>query len=92
VPAPPAEVFDPSYNMAAHFDSCDAVKFGHAQEGLGSDPLIHVPHSMDHYPHSTSKGSIHQFFNHEFTMPEVANMNVAGSADMFAPIPQVFSF
>ena len=97
VPAPPAAAFDPSYNMAAPFSSCGIVKFDSTQEtalpsvGLGSDPLIHVPHSMDHYLHSASKGGPIQFFNHEFTVPEVANMNVAGSADMFVPI-QVFSF
>jgi hypothetical protein len=96
VPAPPATAFD-SFNMVAQFNSCGTVSFDRSEGsalppvGLRSDPLIHIPHPMDQHLHSASKGSI-QFFNHKFTVPEVANMDVAGSMDMFVPSAQSFGF
>jgi hypothetical protein len=95
VPAPPTTALP--YDMVAQFDSCGSVRFDRSQEtalqsaGLGCDPMIHVPHTMDQHLHSALKGSI-QFFNHKFTVPEVVNMDVAGSTDIFAPSAQNFGF
>jgi len=96
VPAPPVAAFDP-YNMVDQFDSCGAVGFDRSQEtapppaGLGSDPLVHVPHPMDQHPYPASKGSF-PFFNHKFPVSEVANMDVAGFTDMFVTSAQNFGF
>jgi hypothetical protein len=54
--------------------------------------MIHVSHTMDQHLHLALKGSIQQFFNHKFTMPEAGNIDVAGSTDIFAPSAQNFGF